>query len=121
MAVILIVEDDAFILTIAEMMIQDWGHSTLSAVDEAEAIAFLKSPAPIDAMFTDIYLRSSVLGGCDLATRAMALRGDLRVLYTTGNSITEAMKALFVAGAHYLCKPYTELQLQDSIEGLLAA
>ena len=75
----------------------------------------------IDAMFTDIYLRSSVLGGCDLATQAMSLRSDLRVLYTTGNLITEAMKALFVTGAKYLCKPYTELQLQDSLEGLLTA
>jgi CheY-like chemotaxis protein len=121
MAVILIVEDDAFILTIAEMMIQDWGHTTLSAVDETEALVFLKSPGRIDAMFTDIYLRSSVLGGCDLAAQAMLLRTDLRVLYTTGNSITEAMKALFVAGAQCLTKPYTELQLQDSLEGLLAA
>jgi len=121
MAVILIVEDDVFILSIAEMMIQDRGHTTLSAVDEAEALVFLNSPEHIDAMFTDIYLRSSVLGGCDLATQALRLRSDLRVLYTTGNSITEAMKALFVTGAQYLCKPYTELQLQDSLEGLLAA
>ena len=121
MAVILIVEDDAFILTIAEMFIQDRGHTTLSAADEAEALVFLNSPRRIDAMFTDIYLKSSVLGGCDLATQAMSLRSDLRVLYTTGNSITEAMKALFVTGGRYLCKPYTELQLQDSLEGLLAA
>jgi CheY-like chemotaxis protein len=121
MAVILIVEDDAFILTIAEMMIQDWGHTTLSAVDEAEALVFLKAPGRIDALFTDIYLRTSVLGGCTLAAEAMSLRHDLRVLYTTGNSITEAMKGLFVSGARCLCKPYTELQLQDSLEGLLAA
>ena len=57
MAVILIVEDDAFILTIAEMMIQDWGHTTLSAVDEQpEALIILNSSEHIDAMFTDIYL-----------------------------------------------------------------
>jgi hypothetical protein len=45
----------------------------------------------------------------------------LRVLYTTGNSITDKMKALFVEGAHFLPKPYVEQQLQDSMEGLLAA
>ncbi len=39
MAVILIVEDDVFIREIAEMMIQDWGHQTLSASDVDGAVA----------------------------------------------------------------------------------
>jgi len=45
----------------------------------------------------------------------------LRVLYTTGNSITDKMKALFVKGSHFLCKPYTQDQLKNSVENLLAA
>jgi hypothetical protein len=32
MAVILIVEDDVFIREIAKLMIEDWGHNTLSVV-----------------------------------------------------------------------------------------
>ena len=43
MAVILIVEDDVFIREIAEMMIQDWGHETLSAGDVDEALVILRS------------------------------------------------------------------------------
>jgi hypothetical protein len=39
----------------------------------------------------------------------------------TGNSITDEMRALFVEGAHFLEKPYTQHQLQDSVEELLAA
>jgi hypothetical protein len=31
------------------------------------------------------------------------------------------MRALFVQGARFLCKPYAEDQLQESVEGLLAA
>jgi hypothetical protein len=31
------------------------------------------------------------------------------------------MKALFVRGARFLCKPYAEDQLQDSVKSLLAA
>jgi CheY-like chemotaxis protein len=121
MAVILVVEDDVFIREIAEMMIQDWGHHTLSASDVDEALCFLRSPQHIDAMFTDIYLKTAVMGGCDLANQATELRPDLRVLYTTGNSITAKMKSLFVAGTHFLAKPYTEHQLQDSVEYMLAA
>ena len=120
MAVILIVEDDVFIREIADMMIQDWGHQTLTASDVDEALDILRSPQPIDALFTDIYLKSAVLGGCDLALQAIALRPKLRVLYTTGNTVTEKMKALLVEGTHFLRKPYTENQLQDSVRNMLA-
>ena len=121
MAVILIVEDDFFIRELAEVMVQDWGHQTLSASDVGEALLLLRSPQQIDALFTDIYLKTRVLGGCELAQQAIELRPQLRVLYTTGNSITDKMKALFVKDAKFLCKPYTPHQLQDSIEDLLAA
>jgi DNA-binding NtrC family response regulator len=121
MAMILIVEDDVFIREIAEMMIQDWGYDTLSASDIDEALVLLRSPQQIDALFTDIYLKNLVHGGCDLAHQAIALRPQLRVLYTTGNSITDKMKSLFIEGAHFLRKPYTPHQLQDSVAYLLAA
>jgi CheY-like chemotaxis protein len=124
MAVILIVEDDAFIRELAEIMIKGWGHRTLLASDVDEALSLLRSPKHIDALFTDIYLKylkTAILGGYALAHQAVKLRLNLRVLYTTGSSITDKMKALFVEGTHCLRKPYTEVQLHDSIDGLLAA
>ena len=121
MAMILIVEDDVFIREIAELMIQDWGHDTLVAGDVEEALALLNSPRQIDALFTDIYLKTAILGGCELAHRAIRLRPQLRVLYTTGNSVTDKMRSLFVEGTHFLCKPYTQQQLQHSVGILLAA
>jgi hypothetical protein len=41
------------------------------------------------------------------------------VLYTTGNAVTDELKALFVEDARYLRKPYTLRQLRDSIGELL--
>jgi CheY-like chemotaxis protein len=121
MAVILIVEDETFIREMTGMMIQDWGHHTLSASDVGEALSLLRSPQQIDILFTDIYLKAAVLGGCDLAQQAIKLRPQLRVLYTTGNSVTDKLKALFVVGGRFLRKPYTHHQLQDSVDDLLAA
>jgi two-component system cell cycle sensor histidine kinase/response regulator CckA len=121
MAVILIVEDDAFIREVAEMMIQDFGHQTYAACDVDEALTFLRSPQHIDALFTDIYLKTMVRGGCDLAHQAIVLRPKLRVLYTTGNTITDKMKALLAEGTHFLRKPYTQNQLQESVKNMLAA
>lgn len=121
MAVVLIVEDDALICMVAEMMIQDWGHDTLCASDVGEAMALLRSPQRIDALFTDIYLKKDVLGGCDIAQLAIKLRPELRVLYTTGNTLTEKMRDLFVVRTTFLPKPYTPQQLQTAVEGMLAA
>jgi CheY-like chemotaxis protein len=121
MAVILVVEDEMFTRDIAVMMIQDWGHEALAASDVDEALELLRSPQQIDALFTDIYLKTAVLGGCDLAHQAIRLRPELRVLYTSGNSVTDKMKSLFVNGRRFLCKPYTPLQLQHSVEAMLAA
>ena len=118
-AVILIVEDDVFIREVAEMLIQDWGHQTLTASDVDEALAILRSPQHIDALFTDIYLKTLVHGGWDLSLQAVALRPGLRVLYTTGNTVTEKMKALLIEGTHFLRKPYTQNQLQDSVKTML--
>ena len=121
MAVILIVEDDVFVRQIAELMIEDLGHTTLSAFELGDALSVLRSPQHIDALFTDIRLKTADLGGCELARQAVKLWPTLRVLYTTGNSVTDRMKALFVEGAHFLPKPYTQDQLQNAVERLLTA
>ena len=86
-----------------------------------EALSLLTSSQHIDALFTDIYLKKAVLGGCELADLARKLRPRLQVLYTTGNVITEKMRDLFLDGTHCLAKPYTPTQLNDSVEELLAA
>src|SRR6202165_1063099 len=121
MAVILSFQDDGFRRDDADTMIQDWGHDILSASDVDEALSLLRSPQQIDALFTDIYLKKAVLGGYELAHQAIKLRLNLRVLYTTGNTINDKMKTFFVEGAHFLQKPYTQHQLQYSVEKLRAA
>jgi len=121
MATILVVEDDVFIREYAEAMIYDWGHEILSACDVPQALVHLRSAAHIDALFTDIYLKDEVHGGCDLARQAILLRPELRILYTTGNRVTDTLRALFATGTHFLPKPYTEDQLGLSVNNMLAA
>lgn len=103
------------------MTIQDWGHCTLSASDVDEALSLLRDHQQIDALFTDINLNTRIVGGCELAQQAVKMRPELRVLYTTGNTITEKMKSLFVEGAHCLVKPYTPDQLHNALEDMLVA
>ena len=120
MAVILVVEDDALIRMCAELMIQDAGHTTLTASDVDEALAFLRSSQHIDALMTDIRLKTAVDGGYELARQGLQLRPKLRVLYATGSFITDKIRAVCVNGAHFIQKPYTEEQLRRSVDELLA-
>ena len=121
MAVILVVEDDVFIREMAESMIRDWGHHILSACDVPEALTHLRSQHHIDALFTDVNLKTEIHGGCDVARLAILLRLGLRVLYTTATREPEKMQARFAVGTHFLSKPYSEQQLGMSFKNLLAA
>jgi CheY-like chemotaxis protein len=120
MAVILIVEDELFTRELAGICIEDWGHRALFAGSVEEAMSVLRSNAKIDALFTDIYLKTAVFGGCEVAAQAMTIRPELRVLYTTGNSANAQLKSRFVTGSHFLSKPYTPKQLHTSVDGMLA-
>ena len=121
MAVILIVEDDAIIRELAGMLLQDLGHDIHAASDVEEALLILRSARRIDALFTDIHLKEAVLGGCSVARQAIELRPGLLVLYTTGNAMTDELRAGFISGSSYLRKPYTHHQLRNSVDLLLAA
>jgi CheY-like chemotaxis protein len=121
MAVILIVEDNSLIRQIAEMMIQDWSHQTLSASDVGEALSLLRSPRHIDALFTDIYLKTEVLAGVNLHTRQSSFGRNCVFSTRQAISVTEKMKAQFAEGTRFLRKPYSPDQLQNSVEELLAA
>ena len=120
MSIVLVVEDEAFIREVAVMMIEECGYTALAASDVETALVLLRSPQPINLLFTDIYLKAAVFGGCDLARDAMQIRPNLRVLYTTGNSATDGLKSLFVDGSRFIGKPYTPHQLQSSVKALLS-
>jgi DNA-binding NtrC family response regulator len=49
------------------------------------------------------------------AKQARERHPDLNVLYTTGQTVTDGMKALFVEGAKFLEKPYTVDQLSSAL------
>ncbi len=120
MAVILIVEDEVFIRQSAEWTMEDLGHKTLTAGDLDEAIVHLSSPTPIEALFVDMRLGHQAFGGYEVANRAVALRPDLRVLYTSGTPLTAEMSGQFVQGGQFLQKPYSPEQLGIAMEQLLA-
>ena len=120
MALILIVEDEVFIRQSAEWTMEDLGHQALVACNLREALAHLTAPAPIDALFVDMRLNELPFGGYEVANQALALRPELRVLYTSGTPLTAEMEIQFVPGGQFLQKPYSCEQLGISMEQILS-
>ena len=95
--------------------LQEQGHQTVSAATAEEALAALDVTAHVDLLFTDIGLHGDLHAGLELAKQAVERRPELKVLYTTGQGVTDGMMAMFVKGSAVLPKPYTVDQLQRSL------
>lgn len=119
MTSVLIVEDEAQVLMLAESYLAEHGYDAHSASSVAEALAVLDSDAPVDILFTDLGLsHDGPQAGLDLAKQATERRSNLRVLYTTGQVVTDGMRALFVPHYELLEKPYTVDSLIAKIRAL---
>ena len=97
---------------LAESYLREQGHQTLSAATMEQALALLDVAAGIDLLFVDVGLYEDRNVGLDLAQQAVVRKPDLKVLYTTGQTVTDGLKALLVEGSALLPKPYTVDQLQ---------
>jgi DNA-binding NtrC family response regulator len=87
MAIILIVEDDDDLRALAETILQDAGHQTITAITRGQATAALDDKAQrIDLIFTDIELQTETHAGLVLAQEAVKFR-SVPVLYTTGQGL----------------------------------
>jgi len=64
MPIVLIVEDAAPLLVLAESVLQSAGYATVSASTVAEALAVVEdTDQQLDLLFTDLGLRDQVEGG----------------------------------------------------------
>ena len=119
MAVVLMVEDDEQVRVLAESVLQEAGHTVIAATGIDGAAALLQDDQSIDVLFIDLTLGGDPEAGLRVAQEAKSARPKLSVLYTTGASVNEGMKALFVEPFLFLPKPYTVEQLTKSILFLL--
>lgn len=107
----MLVEDDEQVRVLAESFLQTAGHATLSAASIDQALALLAADQPVDLLFVDLALHGQGEAGLSLASKAVEMRPDLKVLYTSGQGVTDGMMAMFVHNSAYLPKPYTVEQL----------
>ncbi len=120
MAVVLIVEDEEQVRVLAEAIVQEAGHETLTAATAEQAVAMIGERPDIDLLFTDIGLQQDLEAGLQLARDLVVRKPALPVLYTTGQGVTDGMRAMFTEPFGFLPKPYTPDDLKAAVGNLLS-
>ena len=122
MAKVLIVEDEAMVLVLAESVIQSAGYETISAASLSEATALVSSKdGHLDLVFTDINLGDDAEGGVQIGHLVRQQRPAVPVLYTSGRNLTDGLKEMLVDRSDFLPKPYTDTQLLEALAALLSS
>jgi CheY-like chemotaxis protein len=115
---ILVVDDLDDVRNTATEVLSVAGYDVMAAANSDEALSLLAQHPSIGLLFTDIVLVRG-MNGFELAQRAVELRPQLKVLYSTGyaGNLEEIHAA--VPGSRMLRKPYRAHELLREIDLLL--
>jgi PAS domain S-box-containing protein len=115
---VLLVEDDAGVRALAELVLSRYGYSVLTAGDGSEALGVAAGyEGVIDVLVTDVVMPR--MKGPELAEAIVRLRPGIRVLYMSG--YTDAMELPETAVADVVPKPFSEETLIRKVREALDA
>lgn len=112
---ILVVEDDLLVRNYVVTQVRSLGYRTLSAANAEEALDAIRSDPTIDLLFTDVIMPGA-MNGRQLVEEVRKLRGEFKVLYTSGyteNAIVHHGR--LDPGVLLLAKPYRKADLARMI------
>ena len=116
---VLVVEDESKLRAYAVEALEELGYDVISAADGPSALDLLSTKKKVDLLFSDIVLPNGI-SGKELADRAIKLRPDLKVLFTSGytrNAIVH--NGRLDPGVELIPKPFTYDQLAASVRRIL--
>jgi PAS domain S-box-containing protein len=118
---VLLVEDEALVRNLAADALRRHGYQVLSAATGLEALDLAGQVLhPIDALVTDVVMPQ--MGGEQLASRLLAERPGLKVLFISGyTDLAVIQHGSVLAGTALLQKPFTPGQLVQRVRQLLDA
>ncbi len=117
---ILAVEDNDMVRAHVEAELKALGYSVLTARNGEEALAIVKGGAEIDLLFSDVVMPGG-MSGPQLAERALQVRPQLKVLYTSGyTENTVIHQGRVDPGVQLLNKPYRRQDLAAKLRTVLS-
>jgi CheY-like chemotaxis protein len=112
---VLIVDDDALVMTGTAAMVQDLGHTPVEAQSGAEALALLNSGTKVDVVLTDHSMPT--MTGLQLAERIQERYPGLPIILATGYAELPADPSAM--GIRRLSKPCTQDEIAMAIHAAL--
>lgn len=112
---ILIVDDEADLLNLANNFLQSLGYNTYTAIDAKQALKTLSSKKDIQMLFSDVVMPGS-LNGYELAKKATEIKPDIKILLTSGfTSQSISKNNLDHFSNNLLNKPYRKNELAERV------
>jgi CheY-like chemotaxis protein len=100
--VVLVVEDESILRCAVAQALRDAGFDVVERGTADEAVTYAGGGGRVDVVFTDIQLPGR-LNGWDVAEHFRAVRPEVRIIYTSGNSVDRSRR---VANSLFFDKPY---------------
>ena len=118
---ILLVEDEAQVLLLAQRILAPYGYTVLAAHNPEEALQLAaQHQGTIHVLITDVIMPG--MNGRELHTRLAQTRPALRCLYMSGYTANViAHQGILEPGMHFLEKPFTIQSLLGKLGAVLAA
>ncbi|MBN1606471.1 MAG: response regulator [Polyangiaceae bacterium] len=116
---ILLVEDEASILSMTQRMLEAHGYAVLSARTPGEAIRLAAEHSEeIQLLVTDVVMPE--MNGRDLANRLRATHPRLKCLFTSGYTANViAHHGVLDVGVHFIQKPFSSAELNAKVRKAL--
>jgi CheY-like chemotaxis protein len=116
--VILLVEDEDMVRTLARTILVTSGYVVLEAHDGGEALAMSEShEGVIDLLLSDVMM--PVLGGRELAERTAIGRPGMKVLFMSGHTPDAILREGIGKGIAFLPKPFRPADLVYKVREVL--
>lgn len=115
---ILIVDDEEMVREVAQMMIESFGFTVLTAKDGAEGLKVVESGQPLDAVLLDLTMPR--MSGEETFKAIHRLRPELPIVLVSGyneQEVTEQFLGRGIAG--FIQKPFQLSELRDRLRALL--
>jgi CheY-like chemotaxis protein len=112
---IMVVDDESLLLTMAETILTDYGYRVLTANGGQKALAILsRDDTKVDLVVTDLVMPG--MGGRELVERIRQLAPAIKILCTSGYVMPSDKQT----GTAYLQKPFTSQELLVKVKRALA-
>ncbi|UUR09006.1 hybrid sensor histidine kinase/response regulator [Sphingomonas glaciei] len=117
--VVLLVEDEAMVRTVAERALTRQGYTVLTAANGEEALEIVGRGEVIDLLITDVVM--PIMDGPTMVREARLTRPELPILFMSGYAEEQLRRSIDFDNVAFLPKPFSVQQLSEAARRILAA